>query len=210
MSVIRNSVVIQCKREDAFDYLSDHRAELEWNPKCTVMEKVTDGPAGLGTRYQARWKGSPFIEMETVAYDRPRAWTMHNGGPLDVTFTCRLEPVPEGTRLDAEFEPRPHGWFRLLFPIYLLVGATPRGRQHAPHQRLARAQSVFSHTRVNEKASGAGYSAQRRLRAWRASRMKPKTKTASISTISPSSSHWPWLMKTTAPVRTSAVPRAIA
>lgn len=121
MSVIRNSVVIQCKREEAFDYLSDHRAELEWNPKCTMMEKITDGPAGLGTRYRARWKGSPLVEMETLAFDRPRAWTMHNGGPLEVTFTCRLEPVPEGTRLDAEFEPRPHGWFRLLFPIFLLI-----------------------------------------------------------------------------------------
>ncbi|UZX02153.1 hypothetical protein F8G81_05620 [Arthrobacter sp. CDRTa11] len=121
MSVIRNSVVIRCKREDAFDYLSDHRAELEWNPKCMMMEKVTEGPAGLGTRYRAQWKGSPLIEMETVAYERPRTWTMHNGGPLEVTFTCRLEPVPEGTRLDVEFVPRPHGWFRLLFPVFLLV-----------------------------------------------------------------------------------------
>ncbi len=121
MPVIRNSVVIRCTPEEAFDYLSDHRAELEWNPKCKVMEKLTDGPVGLGTRYHARWKGGPHVEMETVAYDRPRSWTMHNGGPIEVTFTCRLEPVPEGTRLHAEFEPRPHGWFRLLFPVFLLV-----------------------------------------------------------------------------------------
>lgn len=121
MPIIRNSVVIRCTPEEAFDYLSDHRAELEWNPKCTVMEKLTDGPVGLGTRYRARWKGSPQVEMETVAYDRPRMWTMHNGGPIEVTFTCRLEPVPGGTRLHAEFEPRPHGWFRLLFPVFLLA-----------------------------------------------------------------------------------------
>lgn len=119
--MIRNSVVIRCSPEEAFDYLSDHRAELEWNPRCEVMEKLTDGSVGLGIRYRAKWKSSPLVELETVAYDRPHSWTMHNGGPIEVTFTGRLELVPEGTRLHADFEPRPHGWFRLVFPIFLLV-----------------------------------------------------------------------------------------
>ena len=121
MPVINNSVILQCSPEVAFDYLSDHRAELEWNPKCEAMEKITDGPVGLGTKYRAKWKSSPYVELETVAFDRPRSWTMHNGGPLEVTFNCRLEPVAEGTRLHAAFEPIPHGWFRLIFPIFLLV-----------------------------------------------------------------------------------------
>ncbi|WP_433019728.1 SRPBCC family protein [Kribbella sp. CA-294648] len=122
MPVIRNSVLIRCIPEEAFDYLSDHRAELEWNPKCELMEKVTDGPVGLGTKYRAKWKSSPLVDLETIAFDRPHSWTMHNGGPIEVTFTCRLEPVTgEGTRLHAEFEPKPHGWFRLIFPIFLLA-----------------------------------------------------------------------------------------
>jgi hypothetical protein len=29
--------------------------------------------------------------------------------------------VAEGTRLLAAFTPTPHGWFRLIFPIFLLV-----------------------------------------------------------------------------------------
>ena len=121
MPEIRNSVVLACTPEVAFDYLSDHRAELEWNPKCQSMEKLTDGPVGLGTRFRAKWKGSPYIEMETVAFDRPRSWTMHNGGPLEVTFSCRLAPVPEGTRLDVVFAPTPHGWLRLVFPLFLVM-----------------------------------------------------------------------------------------
>jgi len=96
MSEIRNSVILRCSPEVAFDYLSDLRAELEWNPKCESMEKLTDGPVGLGTKYRAKWKGSPAVQLETVAFDRPRGWTMHNDGPLEVTFTCRLEPVGEG------------------------------------------------------------------------------------------------------------------
>ncbi|MEU0884461.1 SRPBCC family protein [Lentzea sp. NPDC005914] len=121
MVVLHNSVLIRRSPEEVFNYLSDLRAELEWNPKCEVMEKITEGPVGLGTKYRAKWKSSPYVEVEIVRYDRPRSWTAHNGGPIEVTFTCRLEPVAEGTLLHAEFTPRPHGWFRLIFPIFLLV-----------------------------------------------------------------------------------------
>jgi hypothetical protein len=121
MTVIRNSVVVRCTPEEAFDYLSDHRAELEWNPKCQTMEKLTQGPVGQGTKYRAKWKSSPPMELETVHFERPRTWTMHNGGPIEVTFTCRLEPHPNGAKLFAEFQPRPHGWFHVLFPLFLLI-----------------------------------------------------------------------------------------
>ena len=51
MTVINNSVEIRCTAEEAFDYLSDHRSELEWNPGIVSIDKLTDGPVGLGTRY---------------------------------------------------------------------------------------------------------------------------------------------------------------
>lgn len=121
MTVIHNSVVIRCTTELAFDYLTDHRTELEWNPKCEAMEKLSAGPAGKGTRYRAQWRGPPCLEPEAVQFDRPRSWTSHNGGPLEVTLTCSLEQVTEGTELFADFEARPHGWFRLFFPLFLLM-----------------------------------------------------------------------------------------
>ncbi|HLN77345.1 MAG TPA: hypothetical protein VK204_09900 [Nocardioidaceae bacterium] len=46
---------------------------------------------------------------------------MHNDVPSEVSFTCRLEPVPEGTRLHTALEPTPHGWFRLIFPVFLVL-----------------------------------------------------------------------------------------
>ena len=81
------------------------------------MEKVTDGPVGLGTRFRAKWKLSPVVELEILEYDRPRGWTAHNAGHLEVTMTVRLEPTPEGTRLRTDFDARPHGFLRLIFPI---------------------------------------------------------------------------------------------
>ena len=119
MVVISNSVVIGCTPEQAFDYLSDLRSELEWNPTCERMEKVTGGPVGPGTRFRAKWKLSPAVEVEILEYERPKCWTAHNRGPLEVTMTVRFERVPGGTRLSADFDARPHGFLRLIFPILL-------------------------------------------------------------------------------------------
>jgi uncharacterized protein YndB with AHSA1/START domain len=54
-TVIESTVLIQRHPEEVFDYLSDPRSELEWNPKVRVMEKLTDGPIGVGTRSRAKW-----------------------------------------------------------------------------------------------------------------------------------------------------------
>ena len=36
-----------------------------------------------------------------------------------MVFKARLESVTEGTRLSVDFDARPHGWFRLVFPLFL-------------------------------------------------------------------------------------------
>jgi len=51
---------------------------------------------------------------------RTRTVLLPDRGSLGVG-SAGLEPIPDGTRLHAEFEPRPHGWFRLIFPIFLQV-----------------------------------------------------------------------------------------
>ena len=119
MTLISNTVDIKCTPEEAFDYLVDLRNELEWNPRVESIEKVGDDPIGLGTTYRAKWKSSPWVDVECVAYDRPRGWAYHNGGPAEVTFTVRLEPIATGTKLYADFDATPHGVARLIFPFFV-------------------------------------------------------------------------------------------
>ena len=119
MAVISNSVTIACDVEEAFDYLPDHRNEMDWNPAIETIEKVTDGPVGLGTRFRAKWRSSPHLIMEIIDYDRPHHWATHNDGPIEATVRFRLEQVKGGTRLYADFEATPHGWFTLIFPMFL-------------------------------------------------------------------------------------------
>jgi hypothetical protein len=75
VTVISNSVEIRCTPEEAFDYLSDHRNELEWNPGIESIGKLTDGPVGLGTRYLAKWKSAPkAVASGRVTEPRDDGW----------------------------------------------------------------------------------------------------------------------------------------
>ena len=70
------------------------RAELEWNPRCRAMEKLTDGPVGVGTRYRAKWKGSPHVELETCL-------------PIERLLKGGCAPaVPHSSRKEIGLEPR--------------------------------------------------------------------------------------------------------
>jgi hypothetical protein len=121
MAVITNSVVLRCSPQVVFDYLSDHRSELEWNPKCRSMEKLTEGPVGVGTGIG---RSGPAARSWSW-----RPWRSTGRAPGRCTTAARSKsPSPaawnlstEGTRLHASFEPTPHGWFRLVFPLFLVM-----------------------------------------------------------------------------------------
>ncbi len=122
MRVITNTVLIDRKPEEVFDYCVDLRNELEWNPDAKSMEKLTDGPPEAGTRFLAKWKTAPRpIEVTCTTFERPKTWSFVNGGPVAVTFSGRVRPDAGATRLDVTFEAEPHGWFRLVFPVFFRV-----------------------------------------------------------------------------------------
>ena len=121
MAVIDNRVDIDRPPEAVFDYLVDLRNELTWNPGVQSMEKITPGPVGVGTQYRAKWKQSGTVIVECTSFDRPRGWAYRNGGPVSVEFDASVAPLDTGTRLDVRFVARPHGWFRLVFPVFVLV-----------------------------------------------------------------------------------------
>lgn len=121
MAVIENTVVIRRSPAEVFDYLSDPRSELEWNPSVEVMEKITDGPLGVGTRFRAKWSMSRLVTMECTEYEPPKAWCYVNDGPVTVELRVSLIPHGEGTLLTSRFGAQPHGAFRLIFPIFVAI-----------------------------------------------------------------------------------------
>ncbi len=121
MAVIENTVEIDRSPEEVFDYLVDLRNELEWNPDVVSMEKITEGPIVLGTKYRAKWKQSGSIVCECTKFDRPNGWSYVNGGPVAVHLDISLKRRGQYTTLVSRFDARPRGFFTLIFPIFMQI-----------------------------------------------------------------------------------------
>ena len=58
-----------------FNYISDMRNELKWNPDVQYMKKTTDGPEGVGTHFKAKWNMSDTLDEEITRFDPPNNLT---------------------------------------------------------------------------------------------------------------------------------------
>jgi Polyketide cyclase / dehydrase and lipid transport len=118
----RTATMIGRSAEDVFDYCSDLRSELHWNPKVKYVEKLTDGPVGVGTRYRARWTNSGPTTVEVVGFDRPRSWeTSTRARGMVIRFQGTVTDVAQGARYTASLELRPRGLAWLVAPLTLLA-----------------------------------------------------------------------------------------
>jgi hypothetical protein len=116
-SVISNHVIIQRPQEIVFDFVADMRNELKWNPDVQTMEKLTEGPIGIGTNFLAKWTLSDTINVEITRYERPYYVTFVNGGKLSVTLELSLSSSGNKTEMSTKFIATPHGFLRAIFPV---------------------------------------------------------------------------------------------
>lgn len=117
-AVLQNGVDLARRAEEVFDYLSDLRNEKEWNPKVQLVEAVTDGPPRAGSKFRAKWQGSPVTIVEYITYERPKAWSATAPSKsLTVDFYATVTPTETGSRLDVAMAVIPHGPLRLLLPL---------------------------------------------------------------------------------------------
>jgi hypothetical protein len=118
VAVVENTIDIRSSPEDVFDYCVDLTREPEWNPKARRVEKLTDGPIGLGTRYEAEFLKDSPTTIEFVRYERPVAWeSVGRSRRLDAKSEGRVSATEHGARLVMRMELRLKGTLRLLLPI---------------------------------------------------------------------------------------------
>jgi len=115
---LENAIDIARRPEDVFDYLTDMTNELEWSPRTRRVEKLIQGPVGLGTRYEAEWiKGSPMM-VEYVRFARPASWaSTGRSSRMDAESEGRVSPTERGTYLVIRTELRPKGVLALVLPL---------------------------------------------------------------------------------------------
>ena len=112
--------VIRRPAEDVFDFCSDLRSELRWNPRVKYVEKLTEGPVGVGTRYRAQWSNSGPTAVEVVQFDRPRSWeTNARARGMGIRFQGTVTDAAPGARYTASLALHPRGLARLVAPLAL-------------------------------------------------------------------------------------------
>jgi len=117
-ALIENAVDIGRPVEEVFDYASDHMREPEWNPGMRSIRMLTEGPVGLGTRYEMEFvPGRPMVAT-CDDFDRPRRWGV-SGSVLgmDVTLGGEVTPTASGSHLVFRTVFRSSGLRALVLPL---------------------------------------------------------------------------------------------
>jgi hypothetical protein len=117
-AVIEAAIDIERPAEVVFGYCSDHTNEIEWNPAMRRVAKITDGPIGVGTRYEMELlPGHPIIG-ECVAFNPPASWVVAGSvNGMRSSFSGRVVPVPAGARLGLRMEIETRGLRRAVLPL---------------------------------------------------------------------------------------------
>jgi uncharacterized protein YndB with AHSA1/START domain len=123
---IEGEIVIGRPVEGVFDFVADERNEPRYNAQMRRVEKISDGPIGLGTQYQAEvLSGRQVVPMviEVTGYERPRRLASTTRmSSMDIRYTLTFEPVSEGTRMRWVGDVEPKGFLRLLTPMVGWMG----------------------------------------------------------------------------------------
>jgi len=126
MRKINGQIEISRPVEEVFDFVADETNEPRYNEDMVRCEKVTSGPIGVGTRYEAHMKstGAALMAVEVTGYERPRLLESraHIEGVMDVRGAVRFKAIPGGTLMSWEWDVEPHGCMRLLGPFITRMG----------------------------------------------------------------------------------------
>lgn len=117
-ALVENVVEINKPAAVVFDYASDHMHEREWNPAMRSVRKLSDGPAGLGTRYEMEFvPGKPMLAT-CDRFDPPRSWGVSGKAlGMDVSLGGEVTPTAAGSHLVFRTEFRGSGVRNLVLPM---------------------------------------------------------------------------------------------
>ncbi len=99
-----------------------------------VYDKITPGPAGIGTRYREVVQIAPLIRGEIITvvtgYEENRRLVyLFSGMGMDGELTYSFESTRLGTRVTQKQVLRPGGFLRLLAPLIQITFYRMAGRR---------------------------------------------------------------------------------
>ncbi|WP_354644776.1 SRPBCC family protein [Kitasatospora camelliae] len=118
VAVIEVEADVARSLEDVFDYCSDPMNEPQWNVRMKGVEKVTDGPFGVGARYRMEFVSGPPVMSECVRLEHPGIGEMFGGSKLMRSgWRGRVLGGPAGAHLVLRMEIKLRGLLALATPL---------------------------------------------------------------------------------------------
>ncbi|EHR51250.1 hypothetical protein SacmaDRAFT_3014 [Saccharomonospora marina XMU15] len=128
MATIQGEIFIDRPPTQVFDVLADPRNEPRYNPRIVGVDKLTEGPVGVGSRFASRARTAGRTGTMTVqltGYDRPRRLTSTiRSASMDIDGELTFEAASGGTLARWRWHLRPRGLLAMAGP--LLTGAGRR------------------------------------------------------------------------------------
>ena len=121
---------IACPPEQVFDTLADLRNDTEWNSRVSSAELKSAEPIGPGSRFAIVNGGTPY-DVTITTYERPSRLVLEATGKPELTIAYTLTPTNEGTDLESDFDFRPSGVLKALFPLLAPVIRRDVPKQYA-------------------------------------------------------------------------------
>jgi hypothetical protein len=126
MKTIRGRIEIARPVEEVFDFVADATNEPRYNHDMVRCERVTPGPIGVGTSYEAELKSTGAVPMtvEVTGFERPHRLESRARikGTMDIRGAVTFEAIPAGTLMSWAWDVEPHGCMRLLGPFVTRLG----------------------------------------------------------------------------------------
>ena len=101
----------------AFDAMADARNEVHWNSKVSRSDLVGNEPIQQGTRFQTVNRGQTY-DATITEYERPSRLTFEvTGKQMDIITTFTFSDGADSTVLGGDFDFRPKGLLKAIFPL---------------------------------------------------------------------------------------------
>jgi uncharacterized membrane protein len=118
---VEMSIQINRPVEEVFAFLSNFENNPRWQSTSVEAKKISDGPVGVGTTYQAvtSMLGRRInSEQEITEYEPNRLVSRKStAGPFPFEIHVGFEQAEGGTRINASIDGEPRGFFKLAEPL---------------------------------------------------------------------------------------------
>ena len=111
--------------EEVFTFIGDTANASQIIPSVQTLEKLTDGPMGVGTRLRetriVNGKEAQ-AELEIVEYEPPQRYAVRNETMgVETIYRYQLTPEKGGTRVDLVCEVKANGLKKVVVPLVVTM-----------------------------------------------------------------------------------------